>query len=205
MEDAGAKGDSQPLPILRASIIWRRLDRPGHEFASLIETPGGASLEGTAIFVEYQKPCCLEYRIACDASWRTMAARVTGRLGGRALAIDIRADRDRRWIVNQLECPQVHGCDDIDLSFSPATNLLPIRRLLLGVGQRASVRAAWLRLPECALEPLDQAYERVGDSMYRYESGGGAFVALLEVNEIGFVTRYPDLWHEEEKGRGPAE
>lgn len=194
-------GDGQPFPVLGSSIIWRRLDKPGHEMARLIEAPSGPSLEGTAIFVEDHQPCYLEYRIACDASWRTIAARVAGRLGDRAVAIDIRADRDRRWNVNQLECAQVHGCDDIDLSFSPATNLLPIRRVLLDVGQRASVRAAWLRFPACVLEPLEQTYERTADSMYRYTAGGSAFVAVLEVNEIGFVTHYPGLWREEKESR----
>lgn len=36
-------------------------------------------------------------------------------------------------------------CVDIDLNFSPSTNLLPIRRFDLSVGASAIVRAAWLR------------------------------------------------------------
>jgi hypothetical protein len=39
------------------------------------------------------------------------------------------------------------GCVNIDLNFSPSTNLLPIRRLDLSVGASAIVRAAWLRFP----------------------------------------------------------
>ena len=41
----------------------------------------------------------------------------------------------------------VDGCRDIDLNFSPSTNVLPIRRLSLDVGDQAAVRAAWLRFP----------------------------------------------------------
>ena len=73
--------------------------------------------------------------------------------------------------------PVVSGCIDLDLNFSPSTNLLPIRRLNLSVGQQATVRAAWLRFPSFALEPLDQLYRRVGESSYRYESASGKFVA----------------------------
>jgi hypothetical protein len=43
-----------------------------------------------------------------------------------------------------MECGAGEGCLDIDLGFSPSTNLLPIRRLTLAVGEAATVRAAWL-------------------------------------------------------------
>jgi hypothetical protein len=34
----------------------------------------------------------------------------------------------------------------------------------------------------------------------RYESAGGKFIAELQVNETGFVTRYPDFWQAEGSG-----
>lgn len=86
---------------------------------------------------------------------------------------------------------------DIDLGFSPATNLLPIRRLSLARGQEAEVRAAWLPFPSLTFEVLPQVYRREGLQTYRYESGGGVFVRLLEVDAVGFVTDYPGLWAEE--------
>jgi hypothetical protein len=47
------------------------------------------------------------------------------------------------------------------------------------------------------LELLEQSYERLSASRYRYESGHGSFVATLETNAAGFVTEYPGLWEEE--------
>jgi len=107
--------------------------------------------------------------------------------------IDVRvsADRERKWYLNHAECPAVASCLDIDLGFSPSTNLLPIRRLSLAVGQSAEVRAAWLPFPSLTFEALPQVYRREGEQLYRYESGGGVFVRLLEVNPVGFVTNYP--------------
>jgi hypothetical protein len=86
---------------------------------------------------------------------------------------------------------------DIDLGFSPSTNLLPIRRLALNVGEEAEVRAAWLPFPSLVFEVLPQVYRREGERTYRYESRGGAFVRVLEVNAVGFVTSYPGLWQAE--------
>jgi len=40
-------------------------------------------------------------------------------------------------------------------------------------------------------------HRRDSETTYRYESGGGVFVRMLEVNPVGFVTSYPGLWEAE--------
>ena len=96
-------------------------------------------------------------------------------MGDAGVEIMLSVDSSGRWRLNGVEQPQVDGCIDVDLNFSPSTNLLPIRRVGLAVGERASVRAAWLRFPEFTLEPLEQIYERVGETAWRYESRGGEY------------------------------
>lgn len=150
------------------------------------------------MFSHGRLPCRLDYLIVCDAGWQTLSGRVTGWLGDESVEIDLAVDSSRRWRMNGTECPAVEGALDLDLNFSPSTNLLPIRRLGLAVGEEARVRAAWLRFPAFTLEPLNQLYRRVGVATYRYESAGGKFVAELEVNAAGLVTRYPNLWQAEE-------
>jgi hypothetical protein len=118
-------------------------------------------------------------------------------MGRRAVQLEVQVDADQRWLLNDAECAAVAGASDIDFEFSPATNLLPIRRLGLQVGEAAQVRAAWLRFPALTLEPLEQIYSRTGPTTYRYESAGGAFVGDLVVNAAGFVTRYADFWEAE--------
>ncbi|HEX5717576.1 MAG TPA: putative glycolipid-binding domain-containing protein [Thermoanaerobaculia bacterium] len=173
-------------------ILWRRLDTPGHESARLIDR----SLSGTAVFLHEGQPCRLEYLLTCDADWRTVSGKVSGWVGERTIDVECSAEAGR-WRLNGAECPQVEGCIDLDLNFSPSTNLLPIRRLNLAVGREAPVRAAWLRFPSFALEPLEQVYRRIDEGTYRYESAGGRFVRELAVNDAGFVTLYPGLWEAE--------
>ncbi len=129
----------------------------------------------------------------CDASWATLAGRVSGWVGQTSVELDVVVDRDRNWRVNGVECPLVTGCIDLDLNFSPSTNLLPIRRLNLSVGQEAEVKAAWLRFPSFELETLVQIYRRVDESVYQYRSEPD-FVAELDVDEFGLVTNYRGLW-----------
>lgn len=179
------------------SILWRRLDLPGHEFARLAARGEGWELSGTAVFASEKGACRLDYAVICDGGWRTSSARVQGSIGNRAVDLDVVVDAAGRWRLNGRECPSVAGALDVDLGFSPATNTLPIRRLALAVGARAEVQAAWLPFPSLALQPLPQAYRRDGPATYRYESNGGRFTRKLEVGAAGLVIRYPGLWEAE--------
>ena len=182
------------------SILWRRLDRPGHESARISLQASSWHVAGTAVFAHDREPCRLDYLIVCDSSWHTVTGRVTGWVGKESVEIDISVDSTRGWRLNGSECPAVAGCTDLDLNFSPSTNLLPIRRLGLAVAEQAQVKAAWLRFPSFTLERLDQVYRRIDAETYRYESAGGAFITEIRVNPAGFVTSYPDFWEAETGG-----
>jgi hypothetical protein len=186
------KGRPEPT-----TIAWRRLDVPGHDSVTLSAADGGWLLEGAAAFVEAGTPCHLAYRVAADAGWRTQAASARGWAGATRIDLDIRVTPDRQWLLNGAIVPAVAGCVDVDLAFTPATNLLPIRRLGLAVGSSAPVIAAWLPFPDLRLEPLDQVYTRSGEASYDYSANAGTFRVTLAVNGAGLVTGYPGLWVEE--------
>lgn len=176
------------------SVFWRRVDMPGHESARLAWAPDGWRISGMSVFSHEGRPCALRYDIRCDDEWRTRRTTVRGWLGDQPVDVEIVVDAAGGWHLNGTEVPAVAGCVDVDLNFSPSTNLLPIRRLSLPVSGSAEVRAAWLRFPSFTLEPLEQRYTNLGEGRYRYESGGGAFVRELAVNEAGFATSYPDFF-----------
>lgn len=178
------------------NILWRWMDRPGHEAARLERAGGEWHLRGTSVLVHEGQPCRLDYRVVCDAEWRTRGTSVSGWIGADRVTAEIMAAAGR-WTLNGEQVPEVAGAIDVDLNFSPSTNLLPIRRLKLAVGEEARVLAAWLRFPGFELEPLEQVYRRTGERTYRYSSADGTFVRDLEVDAVGFVTRYPGFWEAE--------
>ncbi|HYT31356.1 MAG TPA: putative glycolipid-binding domain-containing protein, partial [Thermoanaerobaculia bacterium] len=167
------------------------LDRPGHEAGRLVHAGSDWRLSGAAVFLHEGQGSRLDYEVVCDRGWHTRSGKISGWVGGDSIEIEIAVDSAGLWRLNGRDCPEVAGCIDLDLNFSPSTNLLPIRRLDLAIGQEAPVRAAWLRFPSFSLEPLDQLYRRLDGSRYRYESAGGEFAADLEVDASGFVTGYP--------------
>ena len=182
------------------SILWRGLLLSGHEACRLFPQDSYWHIEGTAVFSHERQPCRLNYQILCDAVWQTLSAQVEGWVGSSVVNIQVKTIRTNliaHWWLNEVEQPDVQGCTDIDLNFSPSTNLLPIRRLNLAVGESAEVQAAWLRFPSFKLEPLPQRYYHLDENTYRYESAGGQFVADLKVHPMGLELEYPGIWQAE--------
>ena len=174
---------------------WRRLDVTGFEEALIEQTADGWRLTGR-LEAEEDGLARLSYVIDCWSDWRTSRASVNGHAAGAPIRFDFKADGEGNWALNAAPLIQVGGALDIDLGFTPATNLLPIRRLDLGVGRRAAVRTAWLRFPELQVEALEQWYQHESPCVFRYEAlvDGKPFRARLDTDESGCVLRYEGLW-----------
>jgi hypothetical protein len=178
-----------------SSILWRRLDTPGHDACRARQVEEGWVLEGMAVFRHSGRTAQLSYRVACDSGFHSQAGRVSGLLGQRS--IEIRVERSANgWLLNGA-LAGLAACVDLDFGFTPATNLFQLRRLALGVGQAGAAPAAWLDLDSLALAHLDQTYERRSATSYWYDAPRFDYHALLEVAEDGFVHRYPGLWEAE--------
>ena len=176
------------------TLLWQRRRGTGLERFELIHEADGWVLRGTILALEEQGPAQANYEIFCDAAWHTRQAIVScrGAGGDRSLRVDV---EEGHWYEDGKEREAVRGCIDIDLSWTPSTNTLPIRRLGLAVGERSGpVTAAWVRFPELTIETLPQEYERLAERRYRYSSRGGAFTAELEVDEEGVVVDYEGIW-----------
>jgi uncharacterized protein len=152
-----------------------------------------------AVFQEGE-PTALAYSLQVDRDWQTSEAHVWGRRGPEAVDLRLRRDGEGSWTLNHAPCPAVQGCIDLDLSFTPATNFLPLRRLALAIGRSAEVRSAWLEWPEVRLTPLLQRYHRRSEEEYDYESDlpdGELFRTVLLVRPDGWVRDYAGLWQSE--------
>jgi hypothetical protein len=184
---------------------WRRLDVPGQEEARIEQTAGGWRLTGQVKAEETSIRAQLRYVIECAHDWRTQWAVVTGSASAAPIRLEFVADGAGHWRLNGVPLPLVEGALDIDLGFTPATNLLPIRRLDLAVGQRADVRTAWVRFPELRVEPLEQSYQREATRVFRYDAlvDGESFRARLDTDEFGRVLHYEGLWEAESASPNP--
>jgi len=179
------------------TILWKRIDVPGHDACHLGWTGDGWMLDGVAAFLEEGEPASLRYRILCDATWRSRKGRVTGWLGARRIHLRVRRTRSGGWTLNDQIVPGLGDCVDLDLGFTPATNLTQLRRIALAIGRSADVPVAWLDVAAGTLDLLHQRYTRRTESAYWYEAPRFEYAELLEFGPEGFARRYPRLWEAE--------
>jgi hypothetical protein len=179
---------------LVASFFWRRRNTPGHDHCRLLRSRGGWRLSGMAVFLHGRQPCRLGYEVAADAGFRSRRAAVTGFIGKREVAEELRA-AGRQWKHNGRPVAAVDGCVDIDLGFTPATNLLVLRRLALAIGDdEVGAPAAYLGFPSMRLTRLPQFYRRTTRDTYAYRSPDHGYAGTLHVTRHGAVIDYPELF-----------
>jgi hypothetical protein len=180
-----------------SSALWRRLDTPGHDACRLLKSVAGWQLEGTAVFRHEGAPARLSYRLACDPGWRTQRGEIHGWFGEQQVELTVVRSEQGVWTLNGSPVPGLESYVDLDLGFTPATNLPQLRRSALAEGQAADVPVAWLDVSSWNLQVLPQRYERRTEATYWYESPTAPYSALLEVAPTGFIRRYPGLWEME--------
>ena len=209
-ERRGRAGGAPAREVTAA--LWRRLDVPGHDACRLDEAEDGWILYGAAVFRLDGAPARLDYFVNCDRAWRARSASVEGWVGAQPIAITIARAADGRWLLDDEPVPGLDDCIDVDFGFTPATNVLQLRRVALAVGEAANVPVAWLDVPANTLERLEQRYHRSTGTTYDYESRFPAvriprlaarslrddYHAVLETTSDGFVRRYPGLWELED-------
>lgn len=145
------------------TIVWAGLDEPRMEISRVDLEGAELRAEGTQIGVAYE----LRYRLEKGA----LDLEVVGGPSARVEPGD---------------------ADFVDLGFSPLTNTLPILRdgLQRGGDPRDYVMAL-VDVPSLEVSMSDQRYEPIGPNTVRFRSG--RFEAVLEVDDDGFVRRYPGL------------
>jgi hypothetical protein len=202
------------MSTLPTSLFWRRKDTTGTEHA-LVDARHGLYARGHQLAVDPIAYTC-RYELQTDPTWATGRLDVSAEGAGwvRSVRLELAAGRWRVTATEQgdldaaltaagharaglpgSEDPDLlYGAFDVDLSGSPLTNTLPIRRLNLvgadkGVAHRLSV--AWVLLPSLEVVQADQIYTKLGDGLVR--CAGETFSADLMVDDDGFVRDYPGL------------
>jgi hypothetical protein len=175
--------------------VWESDLLDSREEFALSSFNGGYELTGKSLIVHDGIRVEISYRVETASDWATRSATVE--IPALAIRHELTVPKPGNWLVDGERRPDLHGCVDIDLGWTPATNTLPIRRLQLENRDTARIRAAWLKWSELQFIAADQTYTRTGAETWQYASGN--FSAELLVDDQGVVLRYgdPPIWREE--------
>ncbi len=178
------------------SAVWKPVNYPGIEHLTVETDFEGIRARSVVVGVEDDRAFRLDYNIVCDTAYRVRKARLFVE-GGRIL--HLLSDGLGRWTDwAGLPFDALAGCIDIDISATPYTNTLPIRRRTWEVGQSEIFHMAFVSVPSLEMSVEAQRYTCLEQSesgaLFRFESLDGGFTADLPVDADGLVLDYPTLF-----------
>ncbi len=182
-------------------VIWIPWEEPGLEHLHLIHNNDSIIADSVIIGVYQQVPFRAQYVIRCDSSWRLRSVQLS-LLSHSPQEIHLSTDGKGTWTNETGEViSALSGCLDVDISATPFTNTLPIRRLALRTGTSSTLNMVYILLPQLQVAVVEQRYTCLevtsNRSHYRYESlknGVSWYTAELPVDDAGLVLDYPGLF-----------
>ncbi len=182
---------------MSADLAWTAVEWPGMEHVVVSGDASGFRADGQVVLAA-EGFASVSYRLRCTTGWRVTSLAITVTSAVADAALDLSTAGDGHWLANGDPAPELDGCVDVDISCTPLTNTLPIRRLPWSPGQTHDIDVVYVPVPLLDVRPARQRYtllarddDRNG-ALFRYESG--SFSADLPVDSGGFVTDYPGLW-----------
>jgi hypothetical protein len=183
-------------PTIREAM-WSAWQGPGLGHLRLAVRESGVVADGLVLGVADGHPFRLSYEVRCDPYWRVRAARVG--VPGEPPRVELLSDGEGNWTrPDGRAVTYFKGCEYVDISETPFTNTLPIRRLGLAPGESADIFVAYFDGTELQPWPEPQRYTCLekggGCGLYRFESLDGGFTADLPVDSDDLVLDYPGLF-----------
>ncbi len=193
---------------MERDIMWTPWNGKGLEHVHLAQSQELVLMDGLVIGSEGGVPFRLHYEMQCDGQWRVRRAHLR-LLSHPFTTLQLVTDGAGSWTTETGETlPELTGCLDIDISATPFTNTLPIRRLSFMPGQSYELNVVYISIPQMLLRNEKQRYtllERTsGAARYRYEGLATGFSAELSVDADGLALDYPGLFRRVEEGLAQA-
>ncbi len=178
-------------------VMWSAWDGPGLGHLRLVVRDSGVVADSLVLGVAEEHPFRLAFEVRCDAYWRVRYARVG--VPDEPSKVELLSDGEGTWATpDGRTVKYLEGCEYVDISETPFTNTLPIRRLGLAPGNSADIFVAYFDGTELQPWPEPQRYtcfqKGEGSGLYRFLSLDGGFTADLPVDADGLVVDYPGLF-----------
>src|SRR5450432_3009411 len=132
------------------TIIWKSVEFSGMEHLVLDEHESSIYVQSVVIGGEKQSVFRLDYIVRCD--WNYTVREVNLGLNVSTQNLYMTSDGRGNWLDQHDEpLPELAGCLDVDISATPFTNTLPIKRLQWQVGQVETFSMVYVHIPDLAL------------------------------------------------------
>lgn len=182
------------LSTFDASFLWEGIEYNSLENCLVASSEGKVDIDSRIIGYYEEKIFRVDYAVKANADWETLAADVDVVIDGKRFHVILEGDGKGSWTCDSKPSTEFQGCVDIDISLTPLTNTLPVRRLNLAIDETKQFRVLYLDVLNKTVKPVVQKYTRVARNSYRFENVPNDFEAVIDVDDDGFVVTYPELF-----------
>jgi uncharacterized protein len=174
-------------------IVWQALSWP----STVIHTHTvGDGIHGHGLAVgktDGDIPFAIEYDLALTADWDIKEGSIKSLLDDRFIKL---VHKGNQWYDGaDHHLVEFDGVDLVDISISPFTNTLPIRRLKFEGNQPQVVDIIYFDENKFSLRRVKQIYSQVGELTYQYrDTEIPDFVSDIMVDNDGLVIDFPGIF-----------
>lgn len=183
---------------MKKELIWKALDGFSTEHLCLYEDQDGIVANSVVIGMNENVPFRINYEINCNLDWKVNKVDIR-KFDSESANITLLSDDNGVWRKScGEEIEDLRGCMDIDISITPFTNTIPIRRLSLSPGELSEIRVIYIDVHNFELKPVTQRYTCLDTNLegfkYKYENLDSGFATEFFVDKKGLIINYPDIF-----------
>lgn len=174
-------------------IVWKNSFMNLTEYVRIVKEEM-TTVKGYITGEGYEKPWQISYSLTINARWEVQTVSIEV-MSEQDYTIQLSKNDQQQWVnENGEHLPEYDGCVDIDISFTPFTNTLPINRLQLTKGESKHMPVLYIDVQQGICKSVKQRYVNKGDKIYKYENEDSGFTSELLVDNEGYVVDYPGIW-----------
>ncbi|MEO7800738.1 MAG: putative glycolipid-binding domain-containing protein [Ginsengibacter sp.] len=179
---------------MKKNILWKGLHYASMENCMITTNAEGYIINSQLTGTFEDKILRIDYQLQLDWMWHTMSVIANSRHGEHTNALSFISDTNGNWWFNGTAVDEFKDCLDVDISITPFTNTIPIKRLKLNDSEAQVIKVLYMNLPKEELHIMEQRYTRISATSYLYQNVGSKFEAVITTDENGLVTNYPEIF-----------
>lgn len=182
----------------KIDLMWENCNETGLEHLFLLKDNHCITANSIILTMRENAPVRVWYKVYCDLDWKVNKFDIH-MFDDNYKNIMLVSDGKGNWTTSTGESIEdLKDCIDIDISATPFTNTIPIKRLSLKTGESKEIKVVYVDVYNFSLRPVNQRYtcleSKIDGYKYRYENIDSGFMAEFWVDIEGFVIDYPDLF-----------
>lgn len=176
-------------------LEWKGLEDPTLEHCTITSSPGKILVQSKIGGLVNEVQMVVEYELQLDTLWNVSSVEVKINDALQPQFLKLVYSPTGEWTDAALHVRHdLKGCKDIDISLTPFTNTLPVKRLCLEKGESREIKVVYIDLPAFDVKAQQQRYTYLGNNRFAFEVPDTGYKNEITFTADGYVWHYPNLF-----------